>query len=168
MTANDGDDAPLLSEPAVPVYGGLEGAPPQPSFKRNLGTAEAFSIIISIVIGSGIFTSPGAIDSNVPSPGAALIVWLAGGVLAWTGAATMAELGTAIPGEGQYMTQPPSYFSSNTWLTLLQEESNLISSTSLVMCSGFSPHGPGSLPSCRPPWRSRVSCLSRASTRPSE
>ncbi|KAI3318721.1 amino acid transporter [Xylariaceae sp. AK1471] len=70
------------------------------SFSRNLGTAEAFAIVISIVIGSGIFTSPGSIDTNVSSPGAALIVWLIGGLLAWTGASTMAELGTAIPGEG--------------------------------------------------------------------
>ncbi|KAI1181707.1 amino acid/polyamine transporter I [Nemania serpens] len=70
------------------------------SFSRTLGTAEAFAIVISIVIGSGIFTSPGSIDTNVPSPGAALVVWLIGGVLAWTGASTMAELGTAIPGEG--------------------------------------------------------------------
>lgn len=70
------------------------------TFKRNLGASEAFAIVISIVIGSGIFTSPGAIDSNVPSPGVALIIWLVGGILAWTGATTMAELGTAIPGEG--------------------------------------------------------------------
>ncbi|KAI1268873.1 amino acid transporter [Xylariaceae sp. FL1019] len=69
-------------------------------FSKNLGTLEAFSIIISIVVGSGIFTSPGAIDTNVPSPGAALIVWLVGGMLAWTGAVTMGELGTAIQGEG--------------------------------------------------------------------
>jgi solute carrier family 7 (L-type amino acid transporter), member 9/15 len=71
------------------------------SFSRNLGTAEAFAIVISIVIGSGIFTSPGSIDTNVPSPGAALVIWLVGGLLAWTGASTMAELGTAIPGEGE-------------------------------------------------------------------
>jgi hypothetical protein len=70
------------------------------TFTRNLGTVEAFAIVISIVIGSGVFTSPGSIDTNVPSPGAALLVWLVGGVLAWTGASTMAELGTAIPGEG--------------------------------------------------------------------
>ncbi|KAK3989940.1 amino acid permease-domain-containing protein [Cladorrhinum sp. PSN332] len=70
------------------------------TFKRNLGTIEAFAIVISIVIGSGVFTSPGSIDTNVPSPGAALLIWLVGGVLAWTGASTMAELGTAIPGEG--------------------------------------------------------------------
>ncbi|PYI09719.1 amino acid transporter [Aspergillus sclerotiicarbonarius CBS 121057] len=105
MTVTDEDDAPLLREPLLREYGATQGALPpavQQSFKRNLGTAEAFSIIISIVIGSGIFTSPGAIDANVPSPGAALVVWLVGGILAWTGAATMAELGTAIPGEGLY------------------------------------------------------------------
>lgn len=70
------------------------------TFTRNLGALEAFGIVVSIVIGSGVFTSPGAIDTNVPSPGAALLVWLLGGVLAWTGASTVAELGTAIPGEG--------------------------------------------------------------------
>lgn len=72
------------------------------TFTRNLGAVEAFAIVISIVIGSGVFTSPGSIDTNVPSPGAALLVWLVGGVLAWTGASTMAELGTAIPGEGMF------------------------------------------------------------------
>lgn len=70
------------------------------SFKRNLGAVEAFGIVVSIVIGSGVFTSPGSIDTNVPSPGIALIIWLVGGGLAWTGATTFAELGTAIPGEG--------------------------------------------------------------------
>ncbi|KAL1843861.1 hypothetical protein VTJ49DRAFT_7212 [Mycothermus thermophilus] len=72
----------------------------QGTFTRSLGTAEAFAVVVSIVIGSGVFTSPGAIDTNVPSPGVALLVWLIGGLLAWTGANTMAELGTAIPGEG--------------------------------------------------------------------
>jgi L-type amino acid transporter 9 len=71
------------------------------TFTRNLGAAEAFGIVVSIVIGSGVFTSPGSIDTNVPSPGIALAIWLIGGVLAWTGATTFAELGTAIPGEGK-------------------------------------------------------------------
>jgi amino acid transporter len=57
-------------------------------------------LLISIVIGSGVFSSPGPVDANVASPGAALLVWLVGGILAWTGALTMAELGTAFPGEG--------------------------------------------------------------------
>lgn len=106
---NDGAHQPLLVDHREPEYGGVTdenhvtgepSAPAQGTFKRNLGTIEAFAIVISIVIGSGVFTSPGSIDANVPSPGAALLIWLVGGVLAWTGAATLAELGTAIPGEG--------------------------------------------------------------------
>ncbi|KAI1174394.1 amino acid/polyamine transporter I [Nemania sp. FL0916] len=93
----DGHEA-ILTTAANDAENGNSG--PRSAFSKTLGTAEAFAIIISIVIGSGIFTSPGSIDTNVPSPGAALIIWLIGGVLAWTGASTMAELGTAIPGEG--------------------------------------------------------------------
>lgn len=110
----DGADRPLLAEargqdgtygteePVAAAESAAGGVPldHQGSFARNLGTLDAFAIIISIVIGSGIFTSPGSIDTNVPSPGIALVVWLVGGILAWTGAGTMAELGTAIPGEG--------------------------------------------------------------------
>ncbi|KAK1975445.1 amino acid/polyamine transporter I [Colletotrichum cereale] len=108
----DAEDAaqqrPLLAD-THEEYGGTDGPTPPvlipeergaDTFTRNLGAVEAFAIVISIVIGSGVFTSPGSIDTNVPSPGAALVVWLVGGVLAWTGASTMAELGTAIPGEG--------------------------------------------------------------------
>lgn len=87
---------------AVPRDQGQTHAHGPGTFMRNLGTLDAFAIIISIVIGSGIFTSPGSIDTNVPSPGISLVVWLVGGFLAWTGAGTMAELGTAIPGEGTF------------------------------------------------------------------
>ncbi|KAI8954472.1 amino acid/polyamine transporter I [Xylaria longipes] len=103
---SEGETRPLLEQDNEPIPSPDDGViPPDDdvrgsSFSKNLGTAEAFAIVISIVIGSGIFTSPGSIDTNVPSPGAALVVWLIGGVLAWTGASTMAELGTAIPGEG--------------------------------------------------------------------
>lgn len=99
----NGERQPLLgSEPAQEqVAGGAEpDVEARGTFSRNLGAKEAFAIVISIVIGSGIFTSPGSIDTNVPSPGVALVIWLVGGILAWTGASTMAELGTAIPGEG--------------------------------------------------------------------
>ncbi|POS72204.1 hypothetical protein DHEL01_v209399 [Diaporthe helianthi] len=103
----DDEHRTLLSNDQVQngAYGTEQSDDPQQlqhsgSFARNLGALDAFAIIISIVIGSGIFTSPGSIDTNVPSPGVALVVWLVGGILAWTGASTMAELGTAISGEG--------------------------------------------------------------------
>ena len=109
---DDGVTRPLLARDDASAGGetGHAGQDPreaesaqgeQGTFRRNLGALDAFAIIVSIVVGSGIFTSPGSIDTNVPSPGAALIVWLVGGLLAWTGASTMAELGTAIPGEGK-------------------------------------------------------------------
>jgi amino acid transporter len=74
------------------------------TFARQLGALDGFALLIGIVIGSGIFSSPGPVDANVPSPGAALLVWLVGGIIAWTGALTMAELGTAFPGEGGIQT----------------------------------------------------------------
>ncbi|TVY36193.1 b(0,+)-type amino acid transporter [Lachnellula subtilissima] len=104
---DSGAQRPLLENSGEPEYGTVDGVAVASSeqsergtFTRNLGAIDAFAIIISIVIGSGIFTSPGSIDANVPSPGVALVLWLIGGVLAWTGASTLAELGTAIPGEG--------------------------------------------------------------------
>lgn len=96
---DDGAQRPLLGEYNETDYGSETGKP-RGTFTRNLGALEAFAIIISIVIGSGVFTSTGSIDANVSSPGMALAVWLVGGILAWTGASTLAELGTAIPGEG--------------------------------------------------------------------
>ncbi|KAH4347594.1 hypothetical protein HBH98_095460 [Parastagonospora nodorum] len=84
------------------------------TFARNLGALDGFALLISIVIGSGVFSSPGPIDANVSSPGAGLLIWLLGGILAWTGALTMAELGTAFPGEGGI--QPYlSYIYGDVW-----------------------------------------------------
>src|SRR6478609_1102524 len=95
--AEDASQQPLLPEHRQADH---DAAASRGTFTRNLGAIEAFGIVVSIVIGSGVFTSPGSIDTNVPSPGIALVIWLVGGVLAWTGATTFAELGTAIPGEG--------------------------------------------------------------------
>lgn len=104
VEADDGNaGASLNDERALGGDDGVGGV--GRTFTRNLGAVEAFAIVVSIVIGSGVFTSPGSIDTNVPSPGAALLVWLVGGALAWTGATTMAELGTAIPGEGMCILQ---------------------------------------------------------------
>ncbi|KAF2829130.1 amino acid transporter [Ophiobolus disseminans] len=84
------------------------------TFARNLGALDGFALLVSIVIGSGVFSSPGPIDASVPSPGAALLIWLLGGIVAWTGALTMAELGTAFPGEGGI--QPYlSYIYGDVW-----------------------------------------------------
>ena len=68
--------------------------------RKSLTYLNGLSLIIGIIIGSGIFSSPSQVNNNAGSPGAALIVWAVAGILAWTGAASYAELGGAIPLNG--------------------------------------------------------------------
>lgn len=83
-------------------YAGTIRAEEQPvqGFGKQLNAYNGYALLIGCIIGSGVFASPAAVDTNVPSPGAALLVWIVGGLLAWTGAATLAELGTTFPGDG--------------------------------------------------------------------
>lgn len=78
--------------------GGLGGASLEKH--KTLTYLNGLGLIIGLIIGSGIFSSPSQVNSNVGSPGAALIVWAVAGVLAWTGGASYAELGGAIPLNG--------------------------------------------------------------------
>jgi amino acid transporter len=67
---------------------------------KTLTYLNGLSLIVGLIIGSGIFSSPSQVNANAGSPGAALIVWIIAGVLAWTGASSYAELGGAIPLNG--------------------------------------------------------------------
>jgi hypothetical protein len=67
---------------------------------KTLTYLNGLSLIVGLIIGSGIFASPSQVSAKVGSPGAALLVWVIAGVLAWTGAASYAELGGAIPLNG--------------------------------------------------------------------
>ncbi|MCJ1418230.1 hypothetical protein MMC32_004577 [Xylographa parallela] len=67
---------------------------------KSLTYLNGLSLIVGLIIGSGIFSSPSQVSSNAGSPGASLIVWVVAGILAWTGAASFAELGGAIPLNG--------------------------------------------------------------------
>ncbi|PPJ58637.1 hypothetical protein CBER1_03510 [Cercospora berteroae] len=72
------------------------------SLERNksLTYLNGLSLVVGLIIGSGIFSSPASVNSNAGSFGAALIVWVVSGILAWTGASSYAELGGAIPLNG--------------------------------------------------------------------
>ena len=58
------------------------------------------SLVVGLIIGSGIFSSPAQVNINAGSPVAALVVWIIAGLLAWTGASSYAELGSAMPLNG--------------------------------------------------------------------
>ncbi len=81
----------------------MPGVPSQPSsrtLERRLGPLDAAAIVISNVIGVGIFITPRIIAMAVPHPLMFLGVWLAGGLLAFAGAMAYAELGTLRPRSG--------------------------------------------------------------------
>ncbi|MGE5360109.1 MAG: APC family permease [Bacteroidales bacterium] len=74
-------------------------SPPQ-ALERRLGPLDAAAIVISNVVGVGIFITPRIIAQAAPHPIAFLGVWFAGGLLAFIGAMAYAELGTLRPRSG--------------------------------------------------------------------
>lgn len=75
-----------------------------PSLLRRMNLLDATSLVIGAVIGSGIFLTTGFILKDVPSPGLMLLVWVAGGLVAVSGALSFGELGAMYPrAGGQYV-----------------------------------------------------------------
>lgn len=70
------------------------------SLDRRLGPLDAAAIVVSNVIGGGIFFVPILVAGMVPDAGAMLAVWLAGGLLAFAGAMAYAELAAVRPQAG--------------------------------------------------------------------
>ncbi|KAL4801710.1 amidase signature domain-containing protein [Aspergillus unguis] len=98
LSQTAGGYAPLGAPSALDREAGVGDG----SLERNktLTYLNGLSLVVGLVIGSGIFSSPSQVNANAGSPGGALIAWLVAGLLAWTGAASYAELGGAIPLNG--------------------------------------------------------------------
>ena len=73
---------------------------PRDRLKRELRLRDATLLVVSGVIGSGIFLTPGAIADLLPHPGVILAAWLVGGLLSLAGALANAELGAMYPRAG--------------------------------------------------------------------
>ena len=71
-----------------------------PDLVRRLGPLDGASIIVSNVIGSGIFLVPALIAVWIPDVWLMLIAWFVGGLLAFAGAMAYAELATLHPRAG--------------------------------------------------------------------
>jgi len=70
------------------------------ALKKEIGVVEAVSLIVGVIVGSGIFVSPGGITDQVGSIGASLVIWALCGVVSLAFALCYAEIGTTIPASG--------------------------------------------------------------------
>lgn len=67
---------------------------------RNISWPSAYILVISRVIGSGIFATPGTILRSVGSVGLSLTLWIVGAVIAACGLAVSLEYGSMLPRSG--------------------------------------------------------------------
>ncbi len=75
--------------------GDARGAQP-----RVIGAIAGVAIVAGSMLGIGIFLTPPQVAGHLPSPALYLLAWLAGGVIAFSGAVAYAELGTRFPEAG--------------------------------------------------------------------
>lgn len=77
---------------------------PTGKLSRNVTLLQGISLIVGVMIGSGIFVTPRYVLLHSGSVGLTLIVWISSGVLAMFGALCYCELGTMIQRSGGELT----------------------------------------------------------------
>jgi APA family basic amino acid/polyamine antiporter len=84
--------------------------PSPPALERRLGPLDAAAIIVSNVIGTGLLFAPSQVAASVPNALLFLSTWVAGGVLAFSGAMAYAELAALRPrAGGEYVYLKEAY-----------------------------------------------------------
>ncbi len=78
------------------------------TLKKSIRLFEGIMFVIGFVIGSGVFLKPSVVLKDMGSPGAALSIWILGGLITICTALTIAELAANIPKVGglyAYLTE---------------------------------------------------------------
>jgi len=73
---------------------------PRSELPRRIGIFTAGCLLVSNVVGSGIFTATGFMARDLGDPWLILAIWFFGALLALAGALSYSELGTALPVAG--------------------------------------------------------------------
>jgi len=68
--------------------------------RRSLRIFDGLAMVIGIMVGAGIFRTPGLVARELGRPALTFVAWLLGGVLAFCGALCFAELATRHPQAG--------------------------------------------------------------------
>lgn len=84
------------TQPSVPASAGSCALP------RSLGLLDAVSMVVGIILGTGIFVAPASVARIAPSPAAAVGLWGLGAAVAACGALCYAECGIRLPHDGGF------------------------------------------------------------------
>lgn len=82
------------------ITDGFPDSLPGPNHGKNLSWSSAYILVVSRVIGSGIFATPGSIVKSTGSVGLTLLIWIAGTILAACGLSVSMEFGCMLPRSG--------------------------------------------------------------------
>src|SRR6202161_48739 len=80
----------------------------RPALLRQLGVVSATALVVSNMVGTGIFTTTGFLAGQLGSPPLVLWIWVVGAACAFFGAVCYSELGVNLPssgGEYVYLTR---------------------------------------------------------------
>jgi APA family basic amino acid/polyamine antiporter len=70
----------------------------QVSLRRDLTVTSSAALVVSNMIGTGIFTTTGFLAGDLGRPSLVLGIWITGAVIALAGAISYAELGINLRG----------------------------------------------------------------------
>src|SRR6516164_4549741 len=115
-----------------------------PALLRQLGVVSATALVVSNMIGTGIFTSTGFLAGQLGSPSLVLWSWIVGAAAAFLGAICYAELGINFPssgGEYVYLTRAfgPTWGFMTGWASFFAGFSAPIATVALAF-SGYLGH----------------------------
>lgn len=114
-----------------------------PQLLRELGAAQAVSVVVGVVIGSGIFLVPAEMMQAAGSARLVFLAWVVGGILSFFGAVTYSELGVMKPqAGGEYVYIRDAYgplagfLCGWTWTVVVKPASLAAISTGIVQVLG--------------------------------
>ena len=151
MSKTPGNSQPILANRAAfPAVNAAAAATPALAnqLRRSFRARDGVALIVSNVIGVGIFTTPAFIAKNVPEPGVLLALWIAGGFLALAGAMSYAQLGRRWPaagGEYIYLSRaygPTAGFLSG-WTSLIAGFSGAVAASAVGLIAYLGRYFPG-------------------------
>jgi len=113
-------------------------ASPSVELLRQLGIGSATALVVSNMIGTGIFTTTGFLAGDLGSPGMIFLIWIVGAVCALAGALCYSELGVNFPssgGEYVYLTRAfgPTWGFMSGWISFFAGFSAPIAAAALAL-----------------------------------